>query len=111
MNVSAAWKHMPPDWPVKDTADGECRQETNMNFDPKWLEGAQQFQQQMFGALGSLGSFGWPGASAAPDMSKLMPDMGALKDVLSGAGAHPVKLEPGRLMDIQRQYLQDVAQL
>lgn len=82
-----------------------------MNFDPKWLEGAQQFQQQMFGALGSLGSFGWPGASAAPDMSKLMPDMGALKDVLSGAGTHPVKLDPGRLMDIQRQYLQDVAQL
>ncbi|GAB4091056.1 class I poly(R)-hydroxyalkanoic acid synthase [Hydrogenophaga soli] len=82
-----------------------------MNFDPKWLEGAQQFQQQMLGSLGSLGAFGWPGASAVPDMSTLMPDMGALKDVLSGGGTQPVKLDPGRLLDIQRQYLQDVAQL
>jgi polyhydroxyalkanoate synthase len=72
-----------------------------MNFDPKWLEGAQQFQQQMLGAFGA----------SLPDMSTLMPNMGALTDVLSGAGTHPVKLDPARLMDIQRQYLQDVAQL
>jgi len=98
-----------------------------MNFDPKWLEGAQQFQKSMmenwtqaFKKMGStVGAGDIPNPFAAlagsagqmPDWSSMMPNMGALKDVLAGGGNAPVQLDPTRMMEVQRQYLQDVTQL
>ncbi|MEN9844469.1 MAG: class poly(R)-hydroxyalkanoic acid synthase, partial [Pseudomonadota bacterium] len=102
-----------------------------MNFDPKWLEAAQQFQQNMMDAWGkALGQTpGTPAANANPfaawtPVSPLVsgamtgipsgmstPDFSQFNQLLSGPNGLPVKIDPAKAMDIQRQYLQDVSQL
>ncbi len=104
-----------------------------MNFDPKWMETAQQFQKTMMdswtqavsgaGGAGTGGqaanpfaamtAFGMPLGQmpAMPSMAGMAPDFGQLTGVLSGAGGAPVKLDPAKAVDIQKQYVQDISNL
>ena len=93
-----------------------------MNFDPKWLEAAQQFQKNMMDswtqALGSAssnpGAFGMP-LGQMPQMPSMAgmtaPDFGQLKNLLSAPGGAPAKIDPAKALEIQTQSLRDVAGL
>ncbi len=101
-----------------------------MNFDPKWLDAAQQFQKNMMdswtqalGAMGTagkggaagnpFGAFGMPAGALPqmPDFTSMSPGFGKLTELLSVPGGPAVKIDPARALDIQKQYLQDVAQV
>ena len=101
-----------------------------MNFDPKWLDAAQQFQKTMMDnwtqALGAMGTAGTTGAAAnpfaafavpgagvpqMPDLSALTPGFGKLTELLSVPGAPAVKIDPAKALEIQKQYIQDVSEL
>jgi polyhydroxyalkanoate synthase len=105
-------------------------QETGMNFDPKWLDAAQQFQKTMMdswtqalGAMGTagkggtaanpFGAFGMPAGAMPqmPDFTAMSPGFGKLTELLSVPGGPAAKIDPARALDIQKQYVQDVSQL
>jgi polyhydroxyalkanoate synthase len=105
-------------------------QETGMNFDPKWLDAAQQFQKTMMdswtqalGAMGTagkggtaanpFGAFGMPAGAMPqmPDFTSMSPGFGKLTELLSVPGGPAAKIDPARALDIQKQYVQDVSQL
>ena len=101
-----------------------------MNFDPKWLDAAQQFQKTMMdswtqalGAMGTagkggtaanpFGAFGMPAGAMPqmPDFTSMSPGFGKLTELLSVPGGPAAKIDPARALDIQKQYVQDVSQL
>ena len=101
-----------------------------MNFDPKWLDAAQQFQKTMMdswtqalGAMGTagkggtaanpFGAFGMPAGAMQqmPDFTSMSPGFGKLTELLSVPGGPAAKIDPARALDIQKQYVQDVSQL
>ncbi|HRK39039.1 MAG TPA: class I poly(R)-hydroxyalkanoic acid synthase [Burkholderiaceae bacterium] len=101
-----------------------------MNFDPKWLDAAQQFQKTMMDnwtqALGAMGTAGQSGAGThpfaafamptggmpqMPDLSTLTPGFSKLTELLSVPGAPAVKIDPAKALEIQKQYIQDVSEL
>ncbi|MGB4060990.1 MAG: class I poly(R)-hydroxyalkanoic acid synthase [Burkholderiaceae bacterium] len=102
-----------------------------MNFDPKWLEAAQQFQKNMLdgwtqalagtaqpGAAGApnpfaaFGAFGMP-AGQMPGMPQMpgAANFGQLTDLLATPGQAAPKIDPAKALEIQTQYLRDVAAL
>ena len=101
-----------------------------MNFDPKWMETAQQFQKTMMDnwaqALGAstggaapanpfaaMSAFSLPMGQmpAMPSAGAMAPDFGQLTKLLTGPNGLPAKLDAAKVIDIQKQYLQDVAAL
>ena len=101
-----------------------------MNFDPKWMETAQQFQKTMMDnwaqALGAatggaapanpfaaLSAFSLPMGQmpAMPSAGAMAPDFSQLTKLLNGPNGLPAKLDAAKVIDIQKQYLQDVAAL
>ena len=86
-----------------------------MNFDPKWLDAAQQFQKNMMDswtqALGAMGTGGANGAAGSPfgafgmpagtmpqmpDFSGMAPGFGKLTELLAVPGGPAVKIDPAR---------------
>ena len=109
---------------------------TGKSSSPSWLETAQQFQQNLItqwsqaaqafpgaAAQASPGStdpmavfkaFTPPGAAANPFAMGMPPAMGSLPgvgDLFGQAAGHKVSFDPAKLLEIQNQYLKDVAGL
>jgi len=112
-----------------------------MNFDPKWTQAAEQFQKslmdswtQAFSAatgaakgqgatnpfaqnpFAAMSAFGvpmgqMPAMPAIPSVAGMAPDFSQLTNLLAGPSGAPAKIDPAKALDIQKQYLQDVANL
>ncbi|MDP3253472.1 MAG: class I poly(R)-hydroxyalkanoic acid synthase, partial [Hydrogenophaga sp.] len=87
-----------------------------------WLESAQQFQQNIISqwtqlaqampgaATGATNPFGMPVPTSMP-MPSAMPGMGGIGDMFSQAAGQGVSFDPAKLLEIQNDYLKEVAGL
>ncbi len=86
-----------------------------------WLEAAQQFQQNLVaqwtqlaqampGAAAAANPFGMPVPTAMP-MPSAMPGIAGVGDMFSQAAGHAVSFDPAKLLEIQTNYMKEVAGL
>ncbi len=81
-----------------------------MTTDNPWMQSAQQFQQTAMQQWTQMLQSAQ--ASGTPTPSFAMPGSGAnMNELFAKIAGHPVKIDPARLVEIQKTYLQELAEL